>query len=123
MSHLARLAEAYGQGGQPGEGLTLVDEALAIGQRTGEQHHAAELQRLKGEILLQAGPRGCEAGDDPSPEAEACFQQALAIARQQQARSGTPRRYQPGAPVAAAGQAHRSLRAAGTGLRLVHRGV
>jgi TOMM system kinase/cyclase fusion protein len=85
--HLARLAEAYGQGGQPGEGLTLVDEALAIGQRTGEQHHAAELQRLKGEILLQTGPRGCEAGDDPSPEAEACFQQALAIARQQQARS------------------------------------
>ena len=63
-----------------------MDEALAIGQRTGEQHHAAELQRLKGEILLQAGPRGCEAGDDPSPEAEACFQQALAIARQQQAR-------------------------------------
>jgi TOMM system kinase/cyclase fusion protein len=87
VSHLARLAEAYGQGGQPGEGLTLVDEALVIGQRTGEQHHAAELQRLKGEILLQAGPRGCEAGDDPSPEAEACFQQALAIARQQQARS------------------------------------
>jgi class 3 adenylate cyclase/predicted ATPase len=87
VSHLARLAEADGQGGQPGEGLTLVDEALAIGQRTGEQHHEAELQRLKGEILLQAGPRGCEAGDDPSPEAEACFQQALAIARQQQARS------------------------------------
>ena len=87
VTHLARLAEAYGQGGQPGEGLTLVDEALAIGQRTGEQHHAAELQRLKGEILLQTGPRGCEAGDDPSPEAEACFQQALAIARQQQARS------------------------------------
>ena len=42
--------------------------------------YEAELHRIKGELLLrQAVP--------DAPQAEACFQQALAVARRQQARS------------------------------------
>ena len=63
--------------------------------------YAAELSRLQGALLLQ------QAVPDAA-QAEACFQQALAIARQQQAKSlGTARRHQPGAPVAVPGQARR----------------
>ena len=44
------------------------------------QWYAAELSRLKGALLLrQAVP--------DVPQAEACFQQALAVARRQQAKS------------------------------------
>jgi predicted ATPase len=48
--------------------------------KTGERIYAAELHRLKGELLLQ----------QTAPEvsqAETCFQQALDIARWQQAKS------------------------------------
>jgi predicted ATPase len=47
---------------------------------TGERYWEAEIYRLKGELLLQ------QAAPD-APQAEACFQQALAIARRQQAKS------------------------------------
>jgi predicted ATPase len=49
---------------------------------TGEALHAADLHRLRGELLLRQ-----EAADLAWREAEACFRQALAIARRQQARS------------------------------------
>jgi predicted ATPase len=55
-------------------------EALAVVDTTEESRHEAELYRLQGELLLrQAVP--------DVPQAEACFQQALDIARRQQARS------------------------------------
>jgi predicted ATPase len=76
---LAMLAEAYGGMRQAAEGLVLVAEALAVVNTTGERHWEAELYRLKGELLLHAA--------DHEAEAEACFQQALAIARRQQAKS------------------------------------
>ena len=77
---LARLAEAYGNSGQAEAGLDVLAEALAIVDTTGERRNEAELYRLKGELLLrQAVP--------DAPQAEACFQQALAVARRQQARS------------------------------------
>jgi predicted ATPase len=42
--------------------------------------YEAEMHRIKGELLLrQAVP--------DAPQAEACFQQALAVARRQQAKS------------------------------------
>ena len=47
---------------------------------TGERHTEAELHRLKGELLLVLPT-------DHTTEAEACFQQALDIARRQQAKS------------------------------------
>jgi predicted ATPase len=79
---LAQLAGTYGSLGQPAEGLTMLREALALVETTGERWWEAELYRLQGELLLaQAGT--------PSKmiEAEACMQKALAIARYQQAKS------------------------------------
>jgi predicted ATPase len=77
--YLGFLAEAYGKVGQAGEGLTLLDEAVAAVHQTGERFCEAELYRLKGELLLvrSTGNHG---------EAQACFQQALTVARRQQAR-------------------------------------
>jgi predicted ATPase len=77
---LALPAEAYGKSGQAEEGLRLVAEALAHVDHTGERYYEAEVYRLKGDLLLQ------QAIPDAS-QAEACFQQALAVARRQQARS------------------------------------
>jgi len=76
---LAMLAEAYGHAGRAADGLVPLDEALAIIQTTGGQLRAAEYYGLKGELLWHAGQR--------SADAEACFQQALAMARRQQAKS------------------------------------
>jgi predicted ATPase len=55
-------------------------EALAHVDTTGERHYEAEVYRVKGELLLrQAIP--------DAPQAEACFQQALAVASRQQVKS------------------------------------
>jgi predicted ATPase len=77
---LARLAEGYGEGGQVDEGLHLLAEVLAMIDTTGGRRHEAELYRLQGELLLR------QAVPDAS-RAEACFQQALTVARRQQAKS------------------------------------
>ena len=77
---LGLLAEAYGAGGHPAAGLDVLAEALAVMDTTELRYYAAELYRLKGALLLQ------QAVPDAA-QAEACFQQALAIARQQQAKS------------------------------------
>ena len=92
---LSLLAEACLQAGMTEAGLEAVAEALAIVHQTGEHCHEAELYRLKGELLLQgSAPRLAGNGTpaDPTPQpphaaAEACFHQALAIARRQQAKS------------------------------------
>ena len=65
--------------------------------KEGERVYEAELYRLKGELTLQSkiqGPKSkvtCPQPLTPNPqaeaEAEACFQQAIAIARRQQAKS------------------------------------
>jgi predicted ATPase len=77
---LALLAEASAQVRQREEGLPLLAEALAMINDTEERRWEAELHRLKGELLLQ------QAVPD-APQAEACFQQSLTIARRQQAKS------------------------------------
>jgi class 3 adenylate cyclase/tetratricopeptide (TPR) repeat protein len=78
---LALLAEAYDTMGRPEAGLQTIDRALAIVHRT--QDYEAELHRLKGELLLHA-ERGARSATSIS---EACFHQALDIARSQQAKS------------------------------------
>ena len=50
---LALLAEAYGKVGQAEEGLTVLTEALAAVDKTGERFYEAELYRLQGELTLQ----------------------------------------------------------------------
>src|SRR5262249_25331692 len=77
--HLGCLVEAYGHVGQVDEGMPLLAEALALVDTTGERHTEAELHRLHGELLLRQVIPGAEA-------AEACFQQALDVARRQQAK-------------------------------------
>jgi tetratricopeptide (TPR) repeat protein len=49
------LVEAYGITKQVEEGLTVLTEALAIAERRGERFYAAELYRLRGELLLRSG--------------------------------------------------------------------
>jgi predicted ATPase len=77
---LGMLAEVHQSLRQPEAGLTALSEALALVETTGERYYAAELHRLKGELLLQhAAPEGSHA--------ETCFQQALDLARRQQAKA------------------------------------
>jgi predicted ATPase len=80
MQWLPLLAEAAGHAGQVAEGLHLLAEALGAFEDSGQGHQLTEVYRLQGEfLLLQAVP--------DAVQAEACFQQALALARRQQAKS------------------------------------
>jgi predicted ATPase len=97
QSHtLALLAEAYGKTGQTDKGLAALGEALDFVDRTGERFYEAELYRLKGQLTLQqfqvssskfyvTNPQSLT--PNPQTEAEACFLQALEVARKQQAKS------------------------------------
>ena len=77
---LLLLAEATGHVGHVEDGLRLLAEALAAIEASGQGDLMARAYRLQGELLLrQSIP--------DAPQAEACFQQALAIARRQQAKS------------------------------------
>jgi predicted ATPase/class 3 adenylate cyclase len=80
---LSLLAEAYGKAGQANEGLHVLREALTVAHQHENLSHEAEIHRLTGELLLHA-ERGVRS---PETTPEACFQQALDIARRQQAKS------------------------------------
>jgi predicted ATPase len=77
---LALLAEVHGTLGEPEVGLTALAEALALVDTTGERWYESELHRLKGALLLQQT-------SENATEAAHCFQQAIAIAQSQQAKS------------------------------------
>jgi predicted ATPase len=77
---LALLAEASGQAGQPEVGLRVLAEAVTLVTTTEARWWEAELHRLQGALQLQL-PR------PDSTQAEACFRQALDVARGQQAKS------------------------------------
>jgi predicted ATPase len=73
----ALLATACDIVGRIEEASTLLDNALQMVDRTGERWFAAELNRLKGQLLLRQG----------RPEAaEELYRKALAIARDQEAK-------------------------------------
>jgi predicted ATPase len=78
--HLALLAEAYGQAGQPEAGLTALTEALMLVAATEERWWEAELHRLQGMLLLQRSIQ-------ETLRAEAYFQKALTVAHGQQAKA------------------------------------
>jgi predicted ATPase len=93
---LAILAEAYGQPSTADEGLRVLTEALGVVQKTGECVWEAELHRLKGTLVLQARSQPSDPEGNvlhargrtlQMAEAEACFHQALTVARRQQAKS------------------------------------
>jgi predicted ATPase len=81
---LTLLAEAYGKGEQVAEGLSVVAEALAAVDKTGERVYEAELYRLKGELTLRSRVQGPKSKVE---EAEECFLKAIEIACKQQAKS------------------------------------
>jgi class 3 adenylate cyclase/predicted ATPase len=75
--YIALLAAACGIAGQVDEGLTLLDDALQVVERTGERWFAAELHRQKGQLLLRQGH---------SDAAEELYRKALSIAQEQEAK-------------------------------------
>jgi predicted ATPase len=77
---LLLLAEALGQVGQVADGLRRLAEAGTVLEVNGQGDLLAEALRLQGALLLQ------HAVPDVV-QAEACFQQALTIARRQHAKS------------------------------------
>ena len=95
---LAQIAEALSKAGQTEEGLRVLEEALAVTDRTGERYYEAELYRLKGELLLmqstsralsRAAARRKATESKPAEviQVEQCFHQSIQIARHQQAKS------------------------------------
>ncbi|MBV8093574.1 MAG: hypothetical protein JO110_10125, partial [Acetobacteraceae bacterium] len=78
MPHfLALLADACEIAGEIEEGLTLLDDALGIAERTGARWFAAELNRQKGRLVLRQGH---------AEAAEELYRKALGIAREQEAK-------------------------------------
>ena len=77
--YLALLAQTCWRADRADEALALMNEALTRVDQTGEAWNAAELHRLKGELLLDQ-PRRAE-------QAEASMRHALDIARAQGARA------------------------------------
>ena len=78
--YLALLAEAYGALGKHEDGLTTINDAIAIAAKTGEGYSEPELHRVKGVLLLQQSARD-------EREAEARFRQAIDLARGRSAKS------------------------------------
>ena len=76
---LALSAEACAEIGRLDEGLNAVTEALATTDQHEIRHHEAELHRLRGELVLRQNSN--------LAEARSCFQHAIAIARNQHAKS------------------------------------
>jgi class 3 adenylate cyclase/predicted ATPase len=77
---LASLGEAYGMAGQVEEGLEAMEQAVQTVQENDERLYEAEVYRLKGELLMKRSV-------PDMPGAEACFRQAIEVARRQQAKS------------------------------------
>jgi predicted ATPase len=76
-NYLVLLARACEIAGQFEEGLTLLDDALEIVERTGERWFVAELNRHKGQLLLRQGN---------ADAAEELYRKALSIAEEQEAK-------------------------------------
>ncbi|HEV8714418.1 MAG TPA: AAA family ATPase, partial [Candidatus Binatia bacterium] len=91
--YLALLAEAQRKAGRAEDGLSTLAEALTAVHNTGERVYEAELYRLKGQLTLQfkvQGPKpvlSLVEGSKVEEEAEEYFHRAIAIARQQGAKS------------------------------------
>ena len=77
LSHLAR---AYAELGQFDDAWRCIAEAMTAVETTNERWYEADIHHIAGEIALLS----------PEPDAaraQACFERALAVARQQQAKS------------------------------------
>ena len=78
--YMSQLASAYAELGQFDDAWRCVGEAMTVAETTKERWCDAEINRVAGEIALKS----------PEPDAakaEAYFERALTVARQQQAKS------------------------------------
>ena len=73
------LAEAYHKAGLSDQGLAAVGKLLELVEQTGENVALSGAHAMRGDLLIAASE-----GDEA--EAEACFRQALDVARSQGAR-------------------------------------
>ena len=112
--HLSYLASAYAELGQFEEAWRCIGEAMTAVETTKERWYEAEVNRMAGEIALKS----------PEPDAakaEAYFERALTVARQQQAKSWELRAAMSIARLwRDQGKRAASSRTARSGLRLVH---
>jgi predicted ATPase len=98
-----QLAEACGKAEQYDEGLRVIDEAVQKISQDGERCYETELYRLKGQLTLQEANQKTKSkrqkakirtnlqpltpNTQAETEAEVCFQKAIEIAQQKQAKS------------------------------------
>ena len=94
---LGLLADQFAKTGCIEEGLATVAKALTIAEHSGERYSLAELHRIKGELLIKSAgqswvrslaPNTNAESTEISPslaQAQSCFAEAHAIAKQQQA--------------------------------------
>jgi DNA-binding SARP family transcriptional activator/tetratricopeptide (TPR) repeat protein len=87
---LVLQAEVCARAGKPEIGLDAMDRAQAWIERTGRRPMEADIWRMRGELLLLVDDRPLTMDNtqaaSPAAEAEACFQRALEIAREQGSR-------------------------------------
>ncbi|MEK6323032.1 MAG: protein kinase [Acidobacteriota bacterium] len=89
------MADVYREAGHVEEGLTVVAEALARADRTGERFFEAELYRAKGDLMVEFVDTGrqVDTASQPNAEkpdgdgAEANLRKAISIARERDAKS------------------------------------
>ena len=79
-SFLSHLATAYAELGQLEDAWRCIGEATTTIETSKERWFEAEANRIAGEVALIVARTGCG-------ESEAYFERALAVARQQQAKS------------------------------------
>jgi class 3 adenylate cyclase/predicted ATPase len=78
--HLPYLGRAYAELGQFNNACRCIDEAMTAAEKAKERWHEADIYRMAGEIVLMSP-------ESDAAKAEAYFERALAVARQQQAKS------------------------------------
>ena len=78
--HLPYLAKAYAELGQFNNACRCIDEAMTAAEKAKERWHEADIYRMAGEIVLMSP-------ESDAAKAEGYFERALAVARQQQAKS------------------------------------
>jgi predicted ATPase len=76
---IAVRAECIARIGRTEEALSIINDALAHIDGTGETAEHAEMLRLKGEVLLMRHP-------DDTAEAESCLRAAIEVTRTQEAK-------------------------------------
>ncbi|MFQ6024305.1 MAG: adenylate/guanylate cyclase domain-containing protein [Acidiferrobacterales bacterium] len=77
---VAWLADLCTAGGRVDEGLSAIEEGLAMCEKSADRFSLPEFHRVKGKLLLTRSARN-------KAEAEACFKQAMGIACAQEAKS------------------------------------